>query len=250
MSAGEKHILPEMMALENFVTGPGYSFWTRWWCFSTSNQTVPPYQTVTYYFPSGWQLLWWLYHHTLHQQNTYSVDAAIFAVTIWQILPMSEKRVYSTCFRCLSTSEIRPLSTLEQRTYTGRKLQYRATYDLGWRRNRMAKVQIPTNKFSQTGWKQLCCRARKDPAKSSCSLLWFLRALNWPHPRLRLSNTKFNPELVSFLQIKINQIKQAVNVVLYLHRKSLYCVEAAEHLLWTPHNSCTFLHLLSTQKKT
>lgn len=146
--------------------------------------------------------------------------------------------------------EIRRLSTLEQHISTGRNLQYKLTYDLGCS-NRMAKVQIPTNRPSQRGWQYLCSRwARKDPAKSSCSLLWFLGALRWSHPHLRLSITKFNPELVSFLQIKINQIKQAVNVVLYLHRKSLCCVEAAEHLLWTPHNSCTFLHLLSTQKKT
>lgn len=83
MSAGENHILPEMIVLENLVTGPGYSFWTQWWWFSSSNQTVPPYQTATYYLPSGWQLLCtsphctsrtllvWMYLHLLLQYGRY-----------------------------------------------------------------------------------------------------------------------------------------------------------------------------------
>lgn len=180
------------------------------------------------------------------------MDVAGLAVTIWLIQPTSEK--YVSIIRIfLLTKHIRDQTSFHPRTphvYWQKSAVY-LTYDLGCRKNRIAKVPNPTNRFSQRIWKWLRSRwSRKDPAKSSHSLLWFLRALKWPHPHLRLSNTTFNPEAVSLLQVKINQVKQAVNVVLYLHRKSLCCVGAAEHLLWTPHNSCTFLHLLSTQKKT
>lgn len=82
---GENHVLPQRMALQDLFAAPGYGFWTWWWCFSTSNQTVLPYQTLTFYFPSGWQLVWCLYLHTLYHQDTPTVDVAGFAVTIWLI---------------------------------------------------------------------------------------------------------------------------------------------------------------------
>lgn len=64
----------------------GYSFWKWWWCFLTSHQsliTLP----VPVMFSDGCTF-------TLHQQHTSGVDAATFAVTIWQILPKSKR---NTC---------------------------------------------------------------------------------------------------------------------------------------------------------
>lgn len=113
-------------------------------------QSDCPTISNSHLLPSQW-LAASLYLHTLHQQDTSSVDVPTFAVAIWQILPRNEKYIYSTCFCWHSTSEIRCLSTLERHISTGRNLQYKLTYDLGCR-NRMAKVQIPTNRPSQRGW--------------------------------------------------------------------------------------------------
>lgn len=53
MSAGENHIIPEIVALEN---------WT--WLELLGMVVVFHFQSVTPHLPSAWQLLWWLYLHT------------------------------------------------------------------------------------------------------------------------------------------------------------------------------------------
>lgn len=86
-SAGENHILPETVALEN---------WT-WLQLLDMVVVLFHLQSVTHYlsvpgsFSSGCT-------STLHQQHTPGVNVATFAVTIWQILPKSKRNVYSTCF--------------------------------------------------------------------------------------------------------------------------------------------------------
>lgn len=74
--------------------------------------------------------------------------------------------VYCTCFCQHSTSGIRPLPTLEQHTYNGRNLQYRLIYDLGWRRNRMARLQNPTNRnLKRERMKTIVWVGQKRPCK-------------------------------------------------------------------------------------
>lgn len=52
-SAGQNHILPEMVALEN----------STWLQLLDMVVVFLDFQSVTYYLPSAWQLLWWLYLH-------------------------------------------------------------------------------------------------------------------------------------------------------------------------------------------
>lgn len=95
-SAGENHILPEMMALEN-----------RTWLqllemvvvFSDFHQSLITFP-VPVSFSEGCTF-------TLHQQHTSGVDAATFAVTIWQILPKSKRNMSIVRF-CWHSRETLP----------------------------------------------------------------------------------------------------------------------------------------------
>lgn len=66
-------------------TGPGYSFWTWWWGFFTSNQSL-----ITFPLPGSFSDGC---TSTLHQQHPPGVDVATLSIIIWQILPKSKRNM-------------------------------------------------------------------------------------------------------------------------------------------------------------